>query len=77
MAETSVLLDREFVNSREQLEAKARELRAQGYGKRKNASHGLSEAVEHVLWSSGILLLFCVIMAFYSAEYFGNRNNSY
>ena len=35
----SILQDREFAQSRQQLEAKARELRAQGYGKRKNASH--------------------------------------
>ena len=58
----SILRDREFANSRQQLEAKARELRAQGYGK--------------VFFFSIILLLFCVIMAFYSAEYFGNKNNS-
>ena len=29
----SILRDREFANSRQQLEAKPRELRAQGYGK--------------------------------------------
>ena len=51
----SILRDREFADSRQQLEAKARELRAQGYGKRKNASHALSEADEHFLWSSGHL----------------------
>ena len=31
----SILRDREFANSRQQLEAKARELRVRGYGKRK------------------------------------------
>ena len=56
----SILRDREFANSRQQLEAKARELRAQGYGK--------------VFFFPIILLLFCVIMAFYSAEYFENKN---
>ena len=40
----SILSDSEFANSRQQLEAKARELRVKGYGKRKNASHPLSEA---------------------------------
>jgi len=47
----SILRDREFANSRQQLGAKARELQAQGYGKRKNASHVLSEADEHFPWS--------------------------
>ena len=51
----SILRDREFANSRQQLEAKARELRAQGSGKRKNASHASSEADEHFLCSSGHL----------------------
>ena len=40
----SILRDREFANSRQQLEVKARELRAQGYGKRKNASHAFYSA---------------------------------
>jgi len=48
----SILRDREFANSRQQLEAKARELQAHGYGKRKNASHALSEAHEEFLWIS-------------------------
>ena len=48
----SILRDREFTNSRQQLEAKARELRVRGY--RKNASH-VSEADEDFLWQSGQL----------------------
>ena len=51
----SILRDREFANSRQQLEAKARELRVKGYGKRKHASHALSEADEEFLWQSGEL----------------------
>ena len=35
----STLRDREFTNLRQQLEAKARELRIQGYGKRKNKTN--------------------------------------
>jgi len=42
----SILRDREFEKSRQQLEAKARELRVKGYGKRKNASHALNEEDE-------------------------------
>ena len=37
---------RRFEKSRQQLEAKARELRVKGYGKRKNASHALNEEDE-------------------------------
>ena len=59
----SILRDREFANSRQQVEAKPRELRAQGYGK-------------IFFFSIYILSLFCVIMAYCSAEYFGNKNNS-
>ena len=51
----SILRDREFANSRQQLEVKARELRVRGYGKRKNASHALSGADEEFLWQSGQL----------------------
>jgi len=52
----SILRDHEFENSRKQLETKARELRVQGYGKRKNAPHTLyiGEADEESLWSSGL-----------------------
>ena len=38
------------------VEVKAREFRAQGYRKRKNASYALSEADDHFLWSSAILV---------------------
>ena len=51
----SILRDREFEKSRQQLEAKARELRVKGYGKRKNASHALNEEDEEFLWQSGQL----------------------
>lgn len=51
----SILRDREFEKSRQQLEAKARELRVKGYGKRKNASHALNEEGEEFLWQSGQL----------------------
>ena len=47
--------DREFEKSRQQLEAKARELRVKGYGKRKNASHALNEEDEEFLWQLGLL----------------------
>ena len=45
----SILRNREFANSRQQLEAKARELRVRGYGKRKKASRASSEADEEFL----------------------------
>jgi len=51
----SVLRDLEFEKSRQQLEAKARELRVKGYGKRKNASHALNEEDEEFLLQSGQL----------------------
>ena len=51
----SILRDREFEKSRQQLKAKARELRVKGYGKRKNASHALNEEDEEFLWQSGQL----------------------
>ena len=51
----SILRDREFENSRQQLKAKARELRVKGYGKRKYASHALNEEDEEFLWQSGQL----------------------
>ena len=47
--------ERRFEKSRQQLEAKARELRVKGYGKRKNASHALNEEDEEFLWQSGQL----------------------
>ena len=50
-----ILRDREFANSRQQLEAKAIELRVRGYARRKNDSHALSEADEEFLWQSGQL----------------------
>lgn len=51
----SILRDREFHQSRQQLEAKARELREKGYGKKKNASHALNEEDEDHLWKTGQL----------------------
>ena len=51
----SILRDREFEKSRQQLEAKARELRVKGYGKRKNASHALNEEDKEFLCQSGQL----------------------
>ena len=51
----SILRDRKFEKSRQQLEAKARELRVKGYRKRKNASHALNEEDEEFLWQSGQL----------------------
>ena len=51
----SILQDREFEKSRQQLEAKARELRVKGYGKRKNASHALNEEDEEFISQSGQL----------------------
>ena len=46
-----ILRDREFAHSRQQ----PRELRVKGYGKRKKASHALSEAEGGFLWQSGQL----------------------
>ena len=51
----SILRDHKFTNLSQQLEAKAKELRVQGYGKQKNASHPLSEADKEFLWSLGHL----------------------
>ena len=51
----SILRDREFEKSRQQLKAKARELIVKGYGKRKNVSHALNEDDEEFFWQSGQL----------------------
>jgi len=55
---SSILQDHELTNSRQQLEATAREERAQCYGKQKNASHALSEADEEFLWPKCFVLLY-------------------
>ena len=65
MAETTLFC--EIVNL--QIQGKNLKRKQENYERRVTESekmlldHALSEADEHLLWSSGILLLFCVIMA--------------
>ena len=49
----SILRDRQFQLSRQQLKAKARYLRQKGMGKRKHAANALSEDDEEHLWETG------------------------
>lgn len=51
----SILRDRQFARSRDMLNAKAKDLREKGYGKKLNASNALSADDEEFLWSSGYL----------------------
>ena len=71
----SILRDREFEKSRQQLEAKAREFRVKGYGKRKNASHALNEEDEEFLWQSGQLgEHYCVCVFLYTLLFLDIEN---
>ena len=51
----SIVRDREFLNSRNVLEGKARKLREQGKGKRPNQSRSLTKEEEEVHWQNGQL----------------------
>ena len=51
----SVINSREFASSRAVLDAKAKQLRMQGYGKRKNRAQPYNTAEEETFWSSGLL----------------------
>ena len=51
----SIAKDKEFLNSRKELEGKARILREQGYGKRSNTAKALTSQEEDLLWAKGLL----------------------
>lgn len=51
----SLINSREFASSRAVLDAKAKQLRMQGYGKRKNRAQPYNTAEEESFWSSGLL----------------------
>ena len=53
--EISILTDREFEGSRRALEAKRKDLRREGKGRRQNAAEALTEGDEKCLWESGQL----------------------
>jgi len=48
-----ILRDRKFAKSRQQLNAKAKQLREKGYGKKKTAADALNKDDEEFLWQSG------------------------
>ena len=51
----SILNDREFEGSRKALEAKRKELRKKGKGRKKNAAEALTRKEEEKLWAQGQL----------------------
>lgn len=51
----SLINSREFASSRAVLDAKAKQLRMQGYGKKKNRAQPYNTAEEESFWSSGLL----------------------
>lgn len=51
----SLINGREFTSSRAVLDAKAKQLRMNGYGKRKNRAQPYNSAEEEKFWSSGLL----------------------
>ncbi|XP_078371377.1 uncharacterized protein KIAA1958-like [Oculina patagonica] len=51
----SILRDRKFAKSRQQLNAKAKQLRDNGFGRKKNAANTLSKEDEEFLWQAGEL----------------------
>ena len=74
----NILSDLWFSNSRNVLEGKARKLRAEGMGKRPNASHALSKADEQILWQCDKLgdstpTTLVRTMWFNNTQYFGLR----
>ena len=51
----SLITGREFAKSRAVLDAKAKQLRMNGYGKRQNRAQPYNSAEEELFWSSGLL----------------------
>ena len=51
----SLITGREFATSRAVLDAKAKQLRMNGYGKRQNRAQPYNSAEEELFWSSGLL----------------------
>ena len=77
-SEFNILSDFCFANSRNVLEGKARKLRAEGMGKRPNASHALSKTEEQILWRCDRLgdstpTTLVRTMWFNNTQYFGLR----